>query len=92
MQQLEISSVDLAIIGLYFAVVFAIGFHFARRTHDSNDLFLAGSTGRAFDPAPGSVWQPAMARPETATSWWQDYRTLSVALLLLTALIVLVFR
>ena len=42
MQQLEISSIDLAVIGLYFAVVFAIGFYFARRTHDSTDLFLAG--------------------------------------------------
>jgi SSS family solute:Na+ symporter len=42
MQQLEISDPDLLVIGLYFAVVFAIGFHLARRTHDSNDLFLAG--------------------------------------------------
>lgn len=55
-------------------------------------LLLAGSMGRAFDPAPGSVWQPAMVRPETHTSWWKDYRVLSVALLLLTAIIVLVFR
>jgi len=55
-------------------------------------LLLAGSRGRAFDPAPGSVWQPAMVRPETHTSWWKDYRVLSVALLLLTAIIVLVFH
>lgn len=55
-------------------------------------LWLAGSSGRAFDPAPGSVWQPAMARPETPSSWWKDYRVLSIALLVLTLIIIVAFR
>ncbi len=42
MQQLDIAAADLVVIGIYFAIVFAIGLFFARRTHDSNDLFLAG--------------------------------------------------
>jgi SSS family solute:Na+ symporter len=42
MQQLDIAAADLAVIGIYFAIVFAIGFYLARRTHDSTDLFLAG--------------------------------------------------
>lgn len=42
MQQLDIATADLAVIGIYFAIVFAIGFYLARRTHDSDDLFLAG--------------------------------------------------
>ena len=42
MHQLALAAADLVVIGFYFAIVFAIGFHLARRTHDSNDLFLAG--------------------------------------------------
>lgn len=42
MQQLDIATPDLVVIGIYFAIVFAIGFYVARRTHDSDDLFLAG--------------------------------------------------
>ena len=42
MLQLDIAAADLVVIGAYFAVVFAIGFYLARRTHDSDDLFLAG--------------------------------------------------
>ena len=42
MHELDISAPDLVVIGLYFTVVFAIGFYVARRTHDSDDLFLAG--------------------------------------------------
>jgi len=42
MQQLDITVVDLTVIGFYFTVIFAKGFQIARRTHDANDLFLAG--------------------------------------------------
>src|SRR5207248_2610711 len=36
-----LASVDVAIIAVYFAVVFAIGFYFARRERTSADYFLA---------------------------------------------------
>ena len=39
---LNISGVDLAIIGLYFGVVFGIGFYFSRRGKTSTEYFLAG--------------------------------------------------
>ena len=34
-------AVDIGIIALYFIVVFAIGFYFARRGRTSEDYFLA---------------------------------------------------
>src|SRR5436190_10882359 len=37
-----LSTADLVIIALYFIVVFAIGFYFARRGRTSEDYFLAG--------------------------------------------------
>ena len=37
-----LSTVDLVIIGLYFCVVFAIGFYFSRKERTSKDYFLAG--------------------------------------------------
>lgn len=40
--QLNIEPADLAIIGIYFAIVFAIGFHLAKQTRNDDDLFLAG--------------------------------------------------
>jgi solute:Na+ symporter, SSS family len=39
-----LAPVDLVIIGLYFCVVFAIGFYFARKERTSTDYFLAGRT------------------------------------------------
>jgi SSS family solute:Na+ symporter len=36
-----LAPIDLVIIGLYFALVFAIGFYFARREKTSTDYFLA---------------------------------------------------
>src|SRR5260370_39565016 len=36
-----LSSADLVIIALYFCVVFAIGFYFARKERTSADYFLA---------------------------------------------------
>jgi SSS family solute:Na+ symporter len=39
---LNIGGLDLTIIGLYFAVVFGIGFYFARRGKTSTEYFLAG--------------------------------------------------
>jgi SSS family solute:Na+ symporter len=36
-----LAPVDLAIIGIYFALVFGIGFYFARRERTSEDYFLA---------------------------------------------------
>src|SRR5262249_52839767 len=37
-----LSAADIAIIGLYFCVVFAIGFYFSRKERTSSDYFLAG--------------------------------------------------
>jgi len=37
-----LAPVDLVIIGIYFLVVFAIGFYFARKERTSTDYFLAG--------------------------------------------------
>lgn len=37
-----LAPVDLAIIGCYFAIVFAIGFYFSRKERNSQDYFLAG--------------------------------------------------
>lgn len=39
---LGIGGIDVAIIGLYFLIVFGIGFYFARRGKTSTDYFLAG--------------------------------------------------
>src|SRR5438128_11780863 len=36
-----LTSIDLNIIVLYFAVIFAIGFYFARKERTSTDYFLA---------------------------------------------------
>jgi len=37
----ELAGVDLAIIGFYFAIIFGIGFYFARKGRSSEDYFLA---------------------------------------------------
>ena len=37
-----LSTIDLIVIGAYFALVLYIGFRMARRTHSAEDLFLAG--------------------------------------------------
>jgi len=37
----NLAPLDLAIIGIYFVIVFAIGFYFARRERTSTDYFLA---------------------------------------------------
>ncbi len=37
----NLAPVDLAIIAVYFVIVFAIGFHFARKERTSTDYFLA---------------------------------------------------
>ena len=42
MQDINLSTLDIAIVGFYFLLVFAIGFQVARRTHNAEDLFLAG--------------------------------------------------
>jgi len=42
MHQLPITTADLVVIGFYFTVIFGKGFQIARRTHDADDLFLAG--------------------------------------------------
>jgi SSS family solute:Na+ symporter len=55
-------------------------------------LMLAGLAGRPFEPAPESVWTPAMARPEAPRPWWDDYRMQALSLLLLTAALVFAFR
>src|ERR671922_2575360 len=39
-----LTGIDLTIIGLYFAVVFGIGFYFARKERTSTDYFLASRT------------------------------------------------
>jgi len=36
-----LTTADLVIIGIYFAVIFGIGFYFARRGRTSTDYFLA---------------------------------------------------
>lgn len=41
-QDITLGTVDLAIVAVYFMVVFAIGFRMARRTRSAEDLFLAG--------------------------------------------------
>ncbi|MCB0341771.1 MAG: sodium/solute symporter [Pseudobdellovibrionaceae bacterium] len=40
--QFEISNIDLVLLFLYFVVVLAIGWHFAKRHSGSEDYFLAG--------------------------------------------------
>jgi hypothetical protein len=42
MQEISLSTLDLAVITVYLAVVFYIGLRMARQTHDAEDLFLAG--------------------------------------------------
>jgi solute:Na+ symporter, SSS family len=42
MNAIRIDSLDLAIIGAYFLIVFAIGGYLAWRTRSADDLFLAG--------------------------------------------------
>src|SRR5246500_5977802 len=37
-----LASIDLAIIGVYFLVVFGIGFYFSRKERTSEEYFLAG--------------------------------------------------
>src|SRR5690348_14060378 len=37
-----LAPLDIAVIVIYFAVVFAIGFYAARRERDAEDYFLAG--------------------------------------------------
>lgn len=55
-------------------------------------LVVAGFVGRPFEPAPQSVWTPAMARPEVRWPWWGDYRVQALVLMLLTVVLVLAFR
>ena len=38
----SLSTLDLAVIGVYFVLVLCIGLAMARRTHSGEDLFLAG--------------------------------------------------
>src|SRR5260370_42317902 len=38
----NLATVDLVIIGVYFAIVFGIGMYFARKERSSEDYFLAG--------------------------------------------------
>src|SRR5260370_20060903 len=38
----NLATVDLVIIGIYFAIVFGIGMYFARKERTSEDYFLAG--------------------------------------------------
>ena len=42
MQDISLSTIDLAVVAVYFLLVFSIGFRVARRTHSDEDLFLAG--------------------------------------------------
>jgi SSS family solute:Na+ symporter len=42
MQGISLSTIDYAIAGIYFLLVFVIGVRVARRTHTGDDLFLAG--------------------------------------------------
>ncbi len=42
MQAIALDTIDLVIIAVYLVAVFIIGFWVARRTHDADDLFLAG--------------------------------------------------
>ena len=42
MQAITLSTIDLTIIASYFLLVFIIGVRIARRTHNAEDLFLAG--------------------------------------------------
>src|SRR6185437_8203435 len=39
---MKLEIIDFLIIGLYFAVVFFVGFYFSRREKSSTDYFLAG--------------------------------------------------
>jgi SSS family solute:Na+ symporter len=41
LQHKTLAGIDLAIIGVYFVIVFAIGFYFARKERTSTDYFLA---------------------------------------------------
>src|SRR5260370_18424924 len=44
-----LANLDLAIIGVYFLIVFGIGFYFSRRERTSEEYFLAGrDIGRFF--------------------------------------------
>src|ERR1700726_5280504 len=38
----NLATIDLVIIGIYFAIVFGIGMYFARKGRTSEDYFLAG--------------------------------------------------
>src|SRR5260221_3666230 len=38
----NLATVDLVIIGVYFAIVFGIGMYFAKKERSSEDYFLAG--------------------------------------------------
>src|SRR2546423_14074790 len=38
----NLATIDLVIIGVYFAIVFGIGMYFARKERTSEDYFLAG--------------------------------------------------
>lgn len=67
------------VAGLIFAVSISV-------------LTLTGLAGRSFEPAPQSVWTPAMARPEALQRRWADYRLQALALLLLTVALVMAFR
>ena len=42
MQDITLGTIDIAIVAVYFLLVFAIGIRMARRTRSADDLFLAG--------------------------------------------------
>jgi SSS family solute:Na+ symporter len=42
MQDITLGTIDIAIVVVYFLLVFAIGFRMAQRTRSADDLFLAG--------------------------------------------------
>jgi len=54
----SLTGIDIAIIVVYFIVIFAIGFYFARKERTSTDYFLASrSVGRCLSP----IFQPSIS-------------------------------
>jgi SSS family solute:Na+ symporter len=78
---------QVGVLNLHFTLVAGLTFAISLLI-----LTLTGLAGRPFEPAPQSVWTPAMARPETLQRWWADYRLQALALLLLTVALVMAFR
>jgi len=92
MQDITLSTVDLVIVAVYFLLVFFIGFRMARRTHSTEDLFLAGRL--TVPPSPQQVarftYRPEILARTVPGPWWQDYRA-QAAVLLLTLWLVVAF-